>query len=379
MNIVIAPDKFKDSLTGLQVGEAFERGVRRFNPQMEIRILPMADGGEGTVQALVDATRGEIRRARVHNPLMKPVEACYGILGDGTTAVIEMAAASGIGLLRPEERNPWLTTTYGTGELILQALNSGCRRIIMGIGGSATNDCGVGMAQALGIRFTNSVGDEVPHGGGGLGAIHSIDISGCDARVAETEFLVACDVSNVLSGPNGASQVYGSQKGASEAMVLQLDAHLAHVGQLIEYQLGMNVANVPGTGAAGGLGAGLMAFTNARLQPGFEMVSQITRLEEEIRKADLVITGEGKIDRQTQYGKTPLGVARLARKHNKPVVAIAGTLGEGYTQLFSYGFDGIYSIIDQPMDLEEALRTAPERIERLAESLMRTWEAFRKH
>ncbi len=351
MNILIAPDAFKDCLSAHQVATALRRGIEKIIPDVKIRIAPMADGGEGTVESVIDATGGDRVECIVKDPLMREINSFYGITGDGSTAVIEMAAASGIELLRPVDRNPWVTSTYGTGQLIRDALDKGCRKILLGIGGSATNDAGAGMAEALGVRFTTGSGIPVGPGGGALGALEMIHMEGLDPRIADTEILVACDVSNPLTGPKGASSIYGPQKGADAAMVGKLDRNLEHFSKIIREQLGKEVSEEPGAGAAGGLGAGLMAFLNARLMGGFDMISENVKLEEKIEQVDLVITGEGKMDGQTQFGKTPYGVAQLAKKHGKPVIGVAGTVGEGAEVLYQMGFDLILPILEKPSDL----------------------------
>jgi glycerate 2-kinase len=371
MKILIAPDSFKDSLSARKVAEAIRNGILLELSDAEIKLLPVADGGEGTVEALVDATQGKMIEVPVKDALQRETIAKYGLLGNGQTAIIEMAAASGIEHLKPEERDPWITTTIGTGQLIKDALDKGCQRIIIGIGGSATNDGGVGMAMALGAKFLDKSGSEKGIGGGELSEISSIDLTGLDNRIKETDFLIACDVSNSLTGPKGASYVYAPQKGADKDMVERLDNNLKHLAVLIRDQLNMDVENIPGAGAAGGLGAGLLAFLAAKLMQGFEIIRQETKLDKEVEWADLVITGEGKIDVQTQYGKTPMGVAGVAKKFNKPVIAIAGTLGEGYQELYPLGFDAILSIMDKPMELKEALINAPYLIERCARSAIR--------
>jgi glycerate kinase len=371
MKILLAPDSFKDSLSAKKVAEAIRTGILHELPEADMKILPMADGGEGTVEALVDATRGNSFEVRVEDALRRDISAKFGILGDKQTAVIEMASASGIEHLKPEERNPWRTTSFGTGQLIRNALDKKCRRIIIGIGGSATNDGGVGMAIALGAKFIDKSGNEKGIGGGELLEISSIDLTELDKRISETEFLIACDVSNPLTGPQGAAYVYAPQKGADKKMVEKLDRNLKHLASVIEEQLKRDVENIPGAGAAGGLGAGLLAFLDAKLMQGFEIVRRETQLDDAVKWADLVITGEGKIDVQTQYGKTPMGVAGVAKKFNKPVIAIAGTLGEGYQELYPLGFDAILSIMDKPMELKEALINAPYLIERCVRSAIR--------
>jgi glycerate kinase len=348
----------------MEVAKSLGKGLRSILPEAEIQMVPMADGGEGTVEALIDATGGRRLKVRVHDPLMRELESAIGITGDGETAVIEMAAASGLQQISREERNPWITTTYGTGEMIRAALDQGCGTILLGIGGSATNDCGAGMAEALGIKFLGEDGNPVSRGGGGLGYIRKIDMSGLDPRISRTRILVACDVTNPLTGPDGASHVYGPQKGADPSMVRRLDDNVAGFAGLIGEQLGKDVDRIPGAGAAGGLGAGLIAFLDARLVHGVTAISERIGLEDKIKRADLVITGEGTIDFQTQFGKTPFGVARLAKQHNKPVIAVAGTLGEGFEVLSGKGFDTILSILDAPMTLEEAIAKTPVLLEK---------------
>jgi len=371
MKILIAPDSFKNALSALKVGACLREGLLRVITDAEIQIVPMADGGEGTVESVIDATGGKLIKVKVHDPLMRERESSFGISGDGETAVIEMAAASGLQLIRPDERDPWITTTYGTGELIREALDEGCRTILIGIGGSATNDCGTGMAMALGAKFINKEGDPLEHGGGALGDVRDIDLSGLDKRIRKTKILVACDVENPLTGPNGASRVYAPQKGADVAMVNMLDSNLSVFAGLIHKQLGVEVENVPGAGAAGGLGAGLIAFLNGKLYPGVPAIAERIGLEESVKWADLVITGEGSIDFQTQFGKTPFGVARIAKQHNKPLIAVAGTVGQGSEALYSKGFDVIMSIIEQPMTMEDAMEQTPELLESCGERIGR--------
>jgi glycerate 2-kinase len=362
MKIVIAPDSFKGSVTALQAAEAIESGLRRVFPDAQIDSVPMADGGEGTVQSLVDATGGQIFTERVSDPLGTDVEAKYGVLGDGVTAVIEMAAASGLTLVPRDKRNPLVTTTYGTGQLIRAALDRGCRKLIIGIGGSATNDGGAGMAQALGARLLNAAGEPISSGGRGLTELETIDISELDPRIAETTTVVACDVNNPLTGPRGASHVYGPQKGATPEMVKALDANLARYDKILQRDLGVSVGNVPGAGAAGGLGAGLMAFLNAELKSGVEIVINAVQLEKRLSGADLVITGEGQINFQTVFGKTPVGVAKTAKLHGIPVIAIAGSIGEGADDVYAAGIDAILDIVPEPMPLEQAIENAPSLI-----------------
>ena len=371
MKILIAPDSFKDCLSAKGVARALAKGIRSILPDVDCIMVPMADGGEGTVESVIDATRGKRIELKVLDPLMRETDSFYGITGDGETAVIEMAAASGIELLKRDERDPWITSTYGTGQLIKDALDQGVRKILLGIGGSATNDGGAGMAQALGVRFSGKFGNIPVHGGGALGELEQIHMEDLDPRIKQTEILVACDVSNPLTGPQGASAVYGPQKGANEKMVQKLDRNLLHFAGLIRDQLGKEVSEIPGAGAAGGLGAGLVAFLDARLMKGFDMIAGVTGLEGQIREADLVITGEGKMDAQTRFGKTPFGVAQLARKYGKPVIGVAGTLEEDASALYELGFDLLMPIQEKPGDLEFSLKNGARLLERSGERMAR--------
>jgi glycerate kinase len=370
MKILIAPDSFKDCLRAREVAEALSCGIRKVLPQAKIRMVPMADGGEGTVESVIDATGGHLIKLQVNDPLMRRISSFYGISGDGNTAVIEMAAASGLELLKPGERNPWITSTFGTGELILHAIQAGCRKILLGIGGSATNDGGMGMAEALGIRFLDANGDSVHQGGGAVGEVRQIVMAGLDPRIADTEIMVACDVTNPLTGSHGASFVYGPQKGADEEMVESLDKNLSHLARLLAEQMDKEVDIIPGAGAAGGLGGGLMAFLGARLVRGFDMVAETVSLEESVQWADLVITGEGKMDSQTRFGKTPMGVALMAKKQGLPVIGVAGTL-EDADELYREGFDVLLPIQEKPSDLAAALENAPLLLERTGERIAR--------
>ncbi|MDN5322176.1 MAG: glycerate 2-kinase [Clostridia bacterium] len=369
--IVIAPDSFKGSMSAKEVADAIERGIKSVLTNAEIIKIPMADGGEGTVETLVDATSGQIIKLNVLDPLGSETEAYFGILGDGSTAVIEMALASGLTMVPRDKRNPLFTTTFGTGQLIKAALDNGCRELIIGIGGSATNDGGVGMAQALGIKFLNNKGQEISFGGGNLLNIDKIDLKNMDKRVKDCKFKVACDVDNPLCGPKGASYVFGPQKGATPEMVKYLDENLSHLAEVIKRDMGIDVKNEPGAGAAGGLGAGLMAFCNAQLQRGIELVIEATKIEEKIKGADLVITGEGQMDYQTAHGKTPYGVAQVAKKRNVPVVALVGSIGAGVEVLYEKGIDSIFSIVEGPMSLEECMEQGAILIERTANRVIR--------
>lgn len=371
MNILIAPDSFKDCLSAMEVASALARGIQKIIPDAACTLIPMADGGEGTVESVIDASQGKRIELKVRDPLLREVPSFYGLTGDGETAVIEMAAASGIELLGKDERDPWITSTFGTGQLISDALDRGVKKILLGIGGSATNDGGAGMAQALGVEFIGKFGPINVRGGGMLAEVEGISQKGLDPRLADVEIIVACDVDNPLTGPLGASAVYGPQKGADEEMVKKLDQNLAHLAVLIRKQLGKEVSDVPGAGAAGGLGAGLMAFLDARLMKGFDMIAGVVGLEEKIRGADLVITGEGKMDAQTRFGKTPFGVARMALKHGKPVIGVAGTLETDAGDLYELGFDLLMPIQEKPGDLEYSLKNAEQLLERCGERMAR--------
>jgi glycerate kinase len=369
MRFVIAPDSFKGSASAREVAQAIAEGLKAALPDAVCDLVPMADGGEGTLDALVAATGGRIVSVRVTGPLGEPVDSFFGILGDGETAVIEMAAAAGLHLVPPEKRNPMVTTTYGVGELMRAALDAGCRRLIIGIGGSATNDGGAGMAQALGVRLLDEQGNEIGFGGGALERLARLDLSDFDRRVWDAEILVACDVTNPLTGPNGASAVYGPQKGATPEMVRQLDANLRHYAAVLQRDLGVEVETVAGAGAAGGLGAGLLAFCRAQLRQGVELVIHAVRLPERVQKADLVITGEGCLDFQTGFGKVPHGVAQVAKRYGKSVIALVGQLGEGAERCRQWGIDACFPILSKPMSEQEAMANAIPLLRRAAEEL----------
>jgi glycerate kinase len=363
MRIVVAPDSFKGSASALRVAQAMARGVLAVFPDAEVVKVPIADGGEGTVAALLDATGGQARRTVVRGPLGEPVEAGWGVLGDGRTAVIEMAAASGLPLVPAGRRDPGRASTFGTGQLVRAALDEGLRRLVIGIGGSATNDGGTGLARALGARFLDAAGRELPEGGAALGQLARIDLTGLDPRLAEAALLVACDVDNPLTGPRGASAVYGPQKGATPAVVALLDAALATYAGVARAATGRDVADLPGAGAAGGLGAGLLFFTPARLRPGVEVVLEATGFDRLVVDAALVITGEGRTDAQTAMGKAPVGVAAAARRHGVPVVCLSGGLGEGADEVLGHGIDALAAVVPGPMPLEEAMARAEPLIE----------------
>ena len=361
---ILAPDSFKESMTAEQACQAMQRGIQKVFADAHFIHVPMADGGEGTVDALVSCLNGQMIDCEVTGPLStQKVKTYFGLIEEGQTAVIEMAKANGIHLLEPSQRNPLLTTTYGTGELIKAALDLGVSKIIMGLGGSVTNDAGAGMAQALGTKFLDAHGIEVAGGGGQLDEIRTIDISGLDARLNQVEIVIASDVNNPLTGINGASHVFGPQKGATAEMVQQLDQNLVHFAELISKQLNIDVKEIAGAGAAGGLGFGLMVFAGAGIRSGVELVIEQTQLAEKIAQADYVFTGEGGIDFQTKLGKTPYGVAQVAKRLNKPVIAFAGVVGDGIDELYALGFTQIIGINPSGFTLEDAMQNAERYLE----------------
>ena len=371
MKIVLAPNSFKESLSASQVADSMEKGIRRALPRAEIVKVPLADGGDGTVEALVKARGGRIVKKKVRGPLGKKVEASFGILPDKTTAVIEMALASGLKLVPLKKRNPLKTTTYGTGELIKYALEKGYRRLIIGIGGSATVEGGAGMAQALGAKLLAEDGSPLPPGGEGLGFLERIDISSLEKRVKGCRVIVASDVDNPLLGRRGAARVYGPQKGATPSQVEKLEKNLARYARVIKRDLKIDIRNLPGAGAAGGLWAGLAAFLKAEIRLGIDILIEASGLEEKLKNADLVITGEGRIDSQTLYGKVPLGVARLARKHKIPVIALAGDVREDAQTLHREGITALFSIVRYPLSLREALKKADSLLQVTTEEIAR--------
>ncbi len=369
--ILIAPDSFKGNLTALEVAENIERGILSIISDVEVVKVPMADGGEGTVQSLVDATKGRFIYKEVTGPIGEPVRAQFGILGDGRRAVIEMATASGLPLVPYDKRDPSKTTTYGTGELIKAALDEEVEELIIGIGGSATNDAGVGMAQALGVKFLDDNGDEVGAGGGELAKIESIDMSGLDSRIEEIDIKVACDVTNPLYGPEGASCIYASQKGADLEMVKELDNNLYHFAMIVNRELNKDIQNIPGAGAAGGLGAGLVAFLGAQLKAGIEIVLEANRFTEKLEGVDLVITGEGQLDSQTINGKTPIGVARAAKEYDIPVIAIAGNIDDDVDKVLKDEIDAVFSTNQRLVSLEEAINKAPIWLQMISRQIIK--------
>ncbi|MDQ0299978.1 glycerate kinase [Salibacterium salarium] len=380
MKLVIAPDSFKESMTAMQAAKSIEQGFRQvYNDQLTSELIPMADGGEGTTRSMVDALDGTLHEEVVTGPNGSRVKAVYAVLGDKKTAVIEMAEASGLALVPKEERNPLFATTFGTGELIKAALDKGVKKIILGIGGSATNDGGAGMFQALGGELLDELGEELPVGGASLARLNAVDCSNLDQRLSRTDIITACDVNNPLTGENGASVIYGPQKGADDKMVKQLDDALYQYAEVIWDQLRIDVNNLPGAGAAGGLGAGLKAFLDAELEPGIDIVLKETGFHERAQAADLVITGEGKIDKQTVFGKTPVGVAKaVPNKDNTSVIALCGQLGDGYEAVFSHGITAAFSIMPGPASVETAMENGPAYIEQLARNIAALWKVKKK-
>ncbi|GIA93007.1 hypothetical protein VCSRO9_0112 [Vibrio cholerae] len=373
MKVVIAPDSFKESLTAKQVCDAIQAGLARVWHDAKFVAIPVADGGEGTVQSLVDATQGRHVEVKVMGPQGKRVEAFYGMLGDNQTAVIEMAAASGLHHVPVAQRDPKLTTSFGTGELIRHALDQGVTKLIIGLGGSATNDGGVGMLAALGARFTNADGDPIQLTGGGLRELTHIDLQDFDPRLLHCDILVACDVNNPLCGDKGASAVFGPQKGATPEDVQLLDGTLRQFGLLTEKVTGKMVLESAGAGAAGGMGAALLAYTQARLRPGIEIVLETVQLAHQVSDADLVITGEGRIDSQTVHGKTPMGVAKVAKRFDVPVLALCGCTGDNYQAVYQCGIDAVFAAVPRAMSLEDALKESDFNLADLAENVARLW------
>jgi glycerate 2-kinase len=367
MRILIAPQEYKGTLTAPEAAAAIADGTRRAMPDAELVFLPLADGGPGTVEAIVGATGGSFRTTTVRGALGEAVVARWGLLPDNT-AVIEMAAAAGLTLVPEAQRDPRVATTYGVGQLIIAALDAGARSIIIGLGGSATNDGGAGMAQALGARLLDASGDDLPPGGAALTQLDRIDFSAIDGRLAQTQVLGATDVRNVLCGPEGASIVYGPQKGATPAIAQELDAALSHYADVIQRDLGTAVADVPGAGAAGGLGAGLIAFLRAQIRSGIDVVAEAVHLADRMRDADVVLTGEGRLDNQTAYGKTVAGVARIAGEQRVPVIALPGSLGEGWESVRN-----LFAVVEEA----SGEGSAAERLSSAAERGLKRWHPIR--
>ncbi|MBS4205351.1 glycerate kinase [Lederbergia citrea] len=373
MKVIIAPDSYKGSITAMEAAVSIEKGVLQAFPDAETVLIPVADGGEGTMENLVAATNGHTKAVTVTGPLGKQIQADYGVLGDQQTCVIEMATASGLNLVGCNELDPLKATTYGTGELIKAALDAGYRKFVLALGGSATNDGGAGMLQALGVELSDKSGNELSFGGGELTYLHQISTANFDPRIKECQFLIASDVENPFVGPNGASHVFGPQKGASEVMVEELDKNLYHFANLIEKETGIRLHDLTGAGAAGGIGGAFQAFFPSTMKRGVDVVIEHARLEEHLEGADLVITGEGQVDFQTAFGKTPMGVAQTAKGRNVPTIILAGSVGEKIQALYEYGVIGAYSIINRPMTLEEAMKDAALLLEKTTEQVCRTY------
>lgn len=373
IKIVIAPDSFKGSLSAKEAAKAIERGIKRAYPNSETILIPAADGGEGTMEALVSATGGHFVPAIVKGPIGKPVEAKYGVLGDKKTCIIEIANSSGLDLLHKDERNPMIATSYGMGELIKLALDDGYRNFILALGGSATNDGGAGMLQALGMKLLDQSGNEIDLGGGELKRLHRIENRHFDKRIKESTFLIASDVDNPLIGETGATRVFGPQKGASEEMIEILDQNLRHFADVIEQNFTFRIHDLPGAGAAGGIGGPLQAFFPSSVQRGIDIVIKYSGFEQAIDGASLVITGEGQVDYQTAFGKTAMGIAQVAENKNIPTIILAGSVGDKIEKLYEFGIISIFSIINKPMQLEEAMNDAAALLEHTAEQVFRTY------
>ncbi len=366
IKILIAVDSFKGSLSSKEAAKRIADGLILANPEIEIIKVPLADGGEGTVEAVIDAVGGEYITLEVCNPLFRKTTATYGLIDQGKTAILEMAAASGITLLNSEEKNPMLTTTFGTGELIVDAVKRGVANIIVGIGGSATNDGGTGMASALGVKFYDDKKNVLRGTGGSLKNLATIDLSGRIKGLENVHVTVICDVTNPLCGMNGASYVYGPQKGATEEMVKELDSNMIHLSKIVERDLGKAIKDTPGAGAAGGLGFGLMAFTDAKLTSGIDFMIEFLKLEEKIKHVDVVITGEGKMDNQTQYNKAPWGIMQIARKYNKKIIGVAGMIDEHAKASLIEKYDYLYSIQELAKSTEDSILNAGRYLSELA-------------
>ena len=370
--ILISPQEFKESLTGLEVANAIQEGINKVDSKIKTSLVPVADGGDGTLQTMVDVTGGEIITETVRDPLGRNIDSVWGKLGDDSSAVIEMAKASGLALLNENEKSATLTSTYGTGQLFKFALDQGIKNFIIGIGGSATNDGGAGFVSALGAKLYDENGKEVESNGISLSSIRDIDMSNFDERVKNTSVRVACDVTNTLCGNEGASAIFGPQKGANPEEVNLLDKNLLHWASLIKDQLGKDILNVPGAGAAGGLGAGLMAFTDAELSIGANIVLDSLNYDEHLRDVDLVIVGEGSTDKSTQFNKSPVAVAMRAKKLGIPVICLSGSVGQGYSESRDLGISSFFSIVSGPIELKYAIENAHELIVKSTEEIIRS-------
>jgi len=371
MKIIIAPQGFKGGISGLEAARAIECGVLAAAPDTDTILLPVADGGDGTLHALVDATDGEVFTSTVTGPINTQVEAQWGVMGDGQTAVIEMARASGLAMVPTRRRNPRTTTTLGTGQILKKAIDQGFSRVIVGLGGSATNDAGAGMATALGAKFLDYAGNALPSGGAALARLHHIDTSRMMDAISGVEIVGATDVTNPLCGPTGASEIFGPQKGATKEVVAELDAALGNFADVVKRDMGVDVLDIPGAGAAGGLGAGLIAFAGGTLRSGIDMVCQVLEFDRHLEGADLVFTGEGRADKSTVFDKAPVGVARHARAHGVPTILLAGSLGDGHEELYNHGIASILCISDGAMTFQQALGRTGKMLEGTAERAVR--------
>lgn len=371
IKILIAPDKFKGSMTAIEAANSIALGIKKVNPGAKLVKLPLSDGGEGLVDVMVNAAGGTVIETMVTGPLGNPVKAKWGLIEDKMKAVIEMSAASGLNLVSESKRNPSITSTYGTGELIKAAMDHGCNEIIVGIGGSATNDGGAGMARALGVKFNDFNKEPLAEGGSELIKLESLDLKEIDPRLERTKILVASDVDNPLIGPRGASIVYGPQKGASAEMAKNLDRALENYASVIKREIGINVDQLPGAGAAGGLGAGLIAFLGAELQPGIELVLDALNFDRHLEGCFLLVTGEGRLDGQSLHGKSPIGAARRAKKRNVPVLALAGSISGSRESFHREGITACFAIADGPLSLEESVARGPELLSKKAAEVMR--------
>lgn len=370
MKVIIAPDSFKGSLSAIEAAEAMAAGIREVNPEIQTVLLPAADGGEGTMRSLVDATNGRYVSVNVEDPLGRPIPATYGILGDGVTCAIEIAEASGLMRLQEDEKNPHIASSYGTGELIVHALDNGYRKFIIGLGGSATNDGGAGILQALGMRLLNKEGIELPKGGGGLQHISSIDSENWDERIAGSEFLIASDVKNPFVGSEGASAVFGPQKGAAPADVDELDRNLRQFADAIEKETGIALHAKEGAGAAGGAGGAFQAFFNCEMRQGIDVVLEAIDFVQHVKDADLIITGEGKTDLQTLSGKTPFGIAKVAHCEGKPVILISGAVDEESRDALTPLFTQVHAIMDENISTEDAIANARDHLRKKTKKVM---------
>lgn len=374
MRILLAPDSFKESMTSIEAIEAMEKGIKKAIDNVEIIKVPMADGGEGITEALVTATNGKFIKVKVKDPLERSIISSFGILGDGKTAIIELAKASGLELLNKEERNPLITNTYGLGQLLKEALNYNVDNIIIGLGGSATNDCGMGMLEALGVNFYNKEGNLLKSSGENLEKINFIDLTSIDKRVFNVSIEVACDVNNPLYGEKGATYVFSKQKGADKKMMEILERGVINFNRVVKENLNFNMNSLAGAGAAGGTAGAIAAFLKGRLVAGGELVIKYTELEEKIKKADIIFTGEGSMDYQSKFGKTPVAVARLGKKYNKPVIAFVGKIGEGTEELYKEGITSVISIINEVTSLDKVLEKGKENLEKTVENIVRLLE-----